>query len=240
VIHLAGLLGMGKLSEHLSVNVLGTENLFKALVSMGDFSHVRIVQASSASIYGRVCAEELPISENQPPRPLTAYALSKLAQHQLASAMWHTQGLKVINACIFNTVGPFQPDTLVPMTFIKQLKEIKTGLGDRLHVGDTSACRDFVDIRDVVQAFDRLLDAGHPGETYNIASGCSVSIKKIIEFLMQLSELQIPIETTSKRLRNSDVPDVRADISKIASDTGWKPSYSLYESLKDMWSYYAT
>jgi len=121
------------------------------------------------------------------------------------------------------------------MTFIEQLIKARAGQTDRLKVGNTAPRRDFVDVRDIVSAFDALIDHGRPGEAYNIASGEDVSIQEIIDMLMQISGLQVPVETVSERVHSTDVQCVRADISKITRETGWRPWIPLKKSLEEMW-----
>jgi len=234
VIHLAGLVAHASLAEHLAVNVLGTENLYNALADIDDSQEIRVVQAGTAAIYGQVLPGELPISEKNPFRPLTAYAMSKMAQDYLADMLWRTRGLGVIRARIFNLFGPGQPRHLVPVTFIRQLKAMHEG--DLLKVGNLATRRDFVDVRDVVLAFDRLLTDGRPGEAYNIASGKSIAIWDIVNELISMSRLNdISIKPEYERIRKNDVPDVFGDITAIAETVGWQPQISLQESLDAMW-----
>ena len=235
VIHLAGTIGFGSLENHLRVNVLGSQNLYDSLASADQADKLRIIQASSAATYGLIRSEELPVNEEQPYRPISAYALSKLTQDYLALAMWWTKGLKIVCARIFNILGPGQPDSLVPMTFIKQLLKVRASLQDRLKVGNTVPRRDFIDVRDVVSAFDSLMQHGRPGEIYNVASGTDVSIKKVIDEILRIGGLEVPIETASERVRSTDVERVQADISKITTETGWRPKIPLCESLEAMW-----
>ena len=235
VIHLAGLVTDAPLTEHLAINVLGTENLYDALSEMDGSKDLRIIQASTAAIYGQVEPKELPISEKNPFRPLTAYAISKMAQDYLADKVWRTKGLGVIRARIFNLLGPGQPRHLVPVTFISQLKEINEG--DSLKVGNLATRRDFIDVRDVILAFDRLLTDGRPGEAYNIASGKSIAIWDIVNELINMSGLSdISIKPEYTRIRKNDVPDIFADITAIAEAINWQPQISLQESLEAMWN----
>jgi GDP-4-dehydro-6-deoxy-D-mannose reductase len=234
VIHLAGLVTRAPLAEHLAINVLGTENLYNALIEMDCSQDLRIIQASTAAIYGQVLPKELPISEENPFRPLTAYAISKMTQDYIAGMVWRSKGLGVIRARIFNLLGPGQPKHLVPNTFIRQLKDIHEG--DSLKVGNLATRRDFVDVRDVVLAFDRLLTDGRPGEAYNIASGESIAIWDIVNELISISQLSnISIKPEPARIRKNDVPDVVADITAITEAIGWRPQISLRKSLEAMW-----
>lgn len=235
VIHLAGLMGAASMADLLEVNVLATESLFRALAETRSADRVRIVQAGSAAAYGSVAPADLPVSERQPLRPLTPYALSKAAQDALAQAMWVTDRLHVVTARVFNTMGPGQGSDLVPMTFVRQLKEIQAGKADRLRVGDTSSRRDFVDVRDVASALDALLEKGEPGRAYNVASGRDTSIREIIDELLRLWGADVPLEVAEDRVRPVDVPCVRADVSRIAAETGWRAEISWRQSLADMW-----
>lgn len=235
VIHLAGLVANASLAEHLAVNVLGTERIYDALSELDRFEEIRVVQAGTAAIYGTIMPEELPVSEDNPLRPLTAYAISKMTQDCLAQAFWRTKGLNVIRARIFNLLGPGQPDHLVPATFIKQLHEM--GSGASLHVGDLSTRRDFVDVRDVVGAFDMLLTGGRPGAAYNVASGTSVAIREVLAELLEVSgHGHVRVAEEPARIRWNDVPDVYGDVAAIAGDIGWRPRIALRESLTAMWS----
>ncbi|UCD52989.1 MAG: GDP-mannose 4,6-dehydratase [Phycisphaerales bacterium] len=234
VIHLAGIVGNASLERHLSVNVLGTENLYQALADMGNSSELRIVQAGTAAMYGRVQPEELPIKEGHPFRPLTAYAVSKMTQDYLAALFWRARGLSVIRARIFNLLGPGQSEHLVPATFIKQLRSLQDG--QPLQVGNLRARRDFVDVRDVAEALGRLLMGGRPGGAYNVASGASVAIGDLLDELLALSGLNdISIVEVTSRVRANDVPDVYADTTAIAEAVQWRPRISMHQALKDMW-----
>ena len=234
VIHLAGLVGDAPLARHFSINVLGSENLYAALRQTN--SCHQIIQASSASIYGLVQPDELPISEEQPYRPISSYALSKLTQDYLAVSMYFREQLPIVRACIFNILGPGQPDNLVPMAFVKQLAALKRASSSSLKVGNLSPLRDFVDVRDVINAFDLLLQKGVAGEIYNIASGEAISIGQLLEELISISDIKVSVDFDADRIRSCDVPSVRADFSKINKATQWMPQISWRQSLRDMWA----
>ncbi|HET6429119.1 MAG TPA: GDP-mannose 4,6-dehydratase [Phycisphaerae bacterium] len=235
VIHLAGLIASDDLHEQLAVNVEATENLYLALLAGPRAAEVRMVQVGSAAAYGAVEAEELPISEAQPFRPLTPYGLSKAAQDHLAHMTWRRNHLPIIRARVFNLLGPGQPAQLVPMTFLTQLAGLRGGEGGCLRVGDTSARRDYVDVRDAAAAFDALLQRGQPGQAYNVATGRDVSVAELLEEIFAIAAFTPRVETASDRRRPVDVPCVRADVSKIDKATGWRTALSLKQSLTDMW-----
>ncbi len=236
IIHLAGLVGSDNLADNLSVNVVGTDNLYRAVIDANLASECKIVQVGSAAIYGHIEPDEIPLTESQQLRPLSPYAISKAAQDQLARARFLTDGLRIVRARVFNLLGPGQPDCLVPMAFVLQLKQCQDGSAECLEVGNIETTRDFVDVRDVAEAFDALLRHGRDGEAYNVGSGQDISIREIIERIMAVSDVTVPIKSRPARIRRADVPRVQADITKITSDTGWQPRRMLDESLADMWN----
>ena len=128
VIHLAALY-KASLEDYLGVNVVGTDHLYRALADAQLDPNPRIVQASSVAIYGRVCEEELPIGEDQELRPVSDYALSKACQDQLAAAWGYGRRLDIVRARLFNLLGPGQPEDLVPMAFLGQLRRYRGGIG---------------------------------------------------------------------------------------------------------------
>ena len=235
VVHLASLIAGADLEAYLSVNVLGTGRLYDALAAEGP-ADLRIVQVGSAAMYGALKDDELPVREEQALRPVTPYAVSKVAQEYLATSAGLSQGLAIVRARIFNLLGPGQPPGLVPMTFIRQLADVRRGAAERLRVGLVTARRDFVDVRDAVRALDLLLSRGEVGLAYTVASGRDVSVQEIIDELLALTGIEAPVEVEASRLRPVDVPVVRADVSRIADAVGWEPEIGLRESLAAMWS----
>jgi len=234
VLHLASLIGGADLDAFLSVNVLGTDRLYDALASVG-VPNVSIVQVGSAAMYGRIRDNELPVAEDQPFRPVTPYAVSKVAQEYLSIAAGYARDLRIVRARAFNLLGPRQPEHLVPMTFALQIRDVKEGAADRIRVGLTTARRDFVDVRDAVRAFAVMLERGEPGAAYNVASGRDVSVDEVIHGLFDIAGLEAAIEIDEARLRPVDVPVVRADITRARRELGWEPEIPLRRSLEDMW-----
>ncbi len=234
VVHLASLIGGADLDVYLDVNVVGTARLYGAL-SATCLTDTRIVQVGSAAMYGVIGEGDLPIPEEQPLRPVTAYAVSKVAQEYVALSMSVGTGLPIVLARIFNLLGPGQPKDLVPMTFVHQLARVREGEADRLKVGLVTARRDFVDVRDAVAALDVILESGEAGSVYNVASGRDVSVREVIDELLSVAGIDVPVEVEDARLRKIDVPVVRADVSRI-KELGWESGIGLRESLESMWA----
>jgi GDP-4-dehydro-6-deoxy-D-mannose reductase len=235
VIHLAGQISRAPFKAYIDTNVIGTRNLFDALSKLNELQQVRVLQASTAAVYGDVKTKHLPIKETQNKNPLTPYGFSKLIQEKIGEFMWRTNKLPVVTACIFNTVGPGQAPYLVPMTFIRQLADIHRGHLKIIRTGDLTAKRDFIDIRDIVTALEVLLKKGLPGNVYNVGTGESISIEEVLQILMRLSNCKVQVKSTQKQTNHQDVSIFSADISKIKKDTGWQPRISISEALKYAW-----
>ena len=235
VLHLAARITAPELDDLLAVNVEGTRHLYDALCG-ALLEDLCVVQVGSAAMYGPVDEGDLPITEAQPLRPVTPYAVSKARQDELAAEMHERSGLPVIRARVFNMLGPGQGAQLVPMTFVRQFRDIQVGRAREIETGDTSTRRDFVDVRDVAAALDALLQRGRAGRAYNVASGEDVSIRDILDELQRISGVDAPIVQAADRLRKHDTPRVRADVSAIARDTAWQAEIPLLQSLADMWN----
>jgi len=236
VLHLAGAIAGGDVERLTAVNAGGSERLYRALADVLPQDSVRVVQASSAAVYGPVPGAELPVGEDRPLHPVSPYAISKAAQERVSIAAGEADGLHVVRARIFNLLGPRQPVRLVPMCFLDQLREIRRGdAAARLQVGNLRARRDFVDVRDVVQALLALLDHGAAGAAYNVASGEEVEIGVVLAALQDLAGLDVPVEVDPALLGVRGEDRSRADVSRILDQTGWRPVISLDASLRAMW-----
>ncbi len=235
IIHLAGLVQNDSLKNQFESNFFNTDKLYQSILSLQIFPIT--IQAGSASIYGFIKNEELPINENQPLRPVGAYGLSKASQDMLSEFYYRKNMLPIIRARIFNLAGPEQNKYLVPMTFIDQFHKFKNGQIKTIKTGNLEPTRDFIDVRDVACAFEKLLFKGIPGEAYNIAGETEISIKSIINYLSDITGIVPNIEIVQERVNKFDIKKIYADCSKIKKQTNWKPKIKFKQSLIDMWEY---
>ena len=147
-------------------------------------------------------------------------------------------GMRIVMVRAFNHIGAGQLPQFVAADFCRQTAEILCGKRENvIRTGNLSAKRDFTDVRDVVRAYGLLAQLGHDGETYNVGSGRSVSIEKLLCEIIRLSGADIKRETDPGRLRPSDIPEIRADISKLQRDTLWRPEIELSQTLGEMLEY---
>ena len=220
-------------TESLTTNVLGQLHLFEACRRLG--LKPRIQVACSSEEYGMVYEDELPIKESNPLRPLSPYAVSKVAQDMLAYQYYMSYGTDVVITRGFNHEGPRRGPVFVASDFAKQIADIERGLKTPvIHVGNLEARRDFTDVRDMVRAYWLALEKCPGGEVYNICSGKAWRIKDVLDLLLGMTKVKIEVREDPARLRPSDVPVLLGDHSKFTERTGWKPSIPFEQTLKDM------
>ena len=186
-----------------------------------------------------VYEDELPIKESNPLRPLSPYAVSKVAQDMLAYQYWMSFKTDVVRTRGFNHEGPRRGPVFVASDFAKQVADIERGLKPPvIHVGNLEARRDFTDVRDMVKAYWLALEKGEAGEVYNICSGKAWKIKDMLDLLLTMTKQKIEVREDPARLRPSDVPVLLGDHSKFTERTGWNPSIPFEQTLADMLEYW--
>lgn len=221
-------------------NITAELNLFEALKFMGN-PDVRVLVSGSSEEYGLVNPDELPVTETNPLRPLSPYAVSKVTQDTLAYQYFKSYGLQIIRTRSFNHTGPRQADVFVASNFAKQIVAVERGRQEPvIHVGNLEAQRDFTDIRDVVKAYDLALETCDAGEVYNIGRDEVCSINKLLELLLGMSRLVIEVKEDPARMRPSDVPVMLCDSSKFRMQSGWRPEIPFEKTLSDLLDYWRT
>jgi GDP-4-dehydro-6-deoxy-D-mannose reductase len=199
----------------------------------------RVLVIGSSEEYGLVSPEDLPVDEETPFRPLSAYALSKVAQDLMGLQYFLTHRLHVIRVRPFNHIGPRQRVGFVAPDLASQIAAIEAGLRPPvLEVGNMDARRDFCDVRDVVRAYVQLIDAGEPGQVYNVGSGESHSVADLLHILLGMSQVPIQVRQDPGRMRPSDVPEIVCDAARIRGCTGWQPTISFEQSLHGVLEYW--
>ncbi len=241
IFHLAGSAFVGDSwlnpQKTFTVNVFGELNIFNALVELK--LNPRIQIACSSEEYGLTDKAELPISEKNELRPLSPYAVSKIAQDFLGYQYYKSFGLRVVRTRAFNHIGPRQSESFVVSNFAKQIALVEAGKQKPvIKVGNLNAVRDFTDVRDIVKAYWLCSERGVFGEVYNICSGKGHKISEILVILINLSTLKVKVQKDPARMRPSDVPIFVGDNKKIVKQTGWKLEYSLKKTLSETLNYW--
>lgn len=209
-------------------NTVGTAAVLEAVLDSG--SSPRVLVASSAFAYGRVAAATDRIAENTPLAPVTPYGASKAAAEAIALQWWRQTGLDVVVARGFQHTGPGHVGAYALADWARQLAD-----GARvLDVGNLDVVRDYLDVRDVATAYAALVEAGRPGQVYNVGSGVGRSMRQMLEGLVRAFGQEVEIRTAARRFRASDQPVFVSDIAKLRRHTGWLPTYSMEQTLADL------
>jgi GDP-4-dehydro-6-deoxy-D-mannose reductase len=214
------------------INVGSQLNLLEALRRHDTRTRMHI--AGSSEEYGLVHEDEVPMTEENPLRPLSPYAVSKVAQDKLAYQYHRSYGIKAIVTRGFNHCGPRQTENFVVATLAKQIADIEAGLREPvIEHGDLSSKRDLTDVRDMVRAYWALLERGEPGEAYNIGSGTTRTIREVLDGYLALTGTQIALREDPARMRPSDVKILWADDRKFRDLTDWAPQIPFEQTLRD-------
>ena len=224
----------------LQTNVIGTCNLLEVIKEVGFETYNPIIHiCSSSEVYGQVKEDEIPITENQPLRPSSPYAVSKVGEDMLAYQYWLSWGLKTIRTRQFTTTGERRGEVFVVSNFAKQIARIEKGLQEPIiKVGNLDSIRTFCDVRDMVKAYWLLVTKCSVGEVYNIGGKKTMSVREMLNMLLELTEKEIKIEVDSTRLRPSDVTLQIPSSEKFKKATGWEPETPFSKTIEDTLNYW--
>ena len=232
VFHLAGVLKSEKPDRFYAVHVLGTTALLDAIANLG--LQARTLIASSSAVYGAGLGRR-PITENFMPRPITHYALSKLAQEMVASYYHTTFNLPILYARTFNLLGSGLSQEMSCSSFARQIAQAEIGNAPAtIQTGDLSPQRDFVDVRDAVRAYMLLVEQGQAGQVYNVASGQTISIRQCLDFLRKQARIPIGTVLDPARIQKNDIPIQVGSAKFIKNEVNWEAKIPSEESLLDL------
>ena len=219
----------------LTDNILGTSTLFEAI----RLAQLRplIQLCSTSEVYGDVRPEDIPIGEDAPLRPASPYAVSKTAQDLLGWTYFVSYQLPIIRTRMFAYLNPRRLD-LFATSFARQVVQVERGLQTEIRHGNLQSVRTLIDVRDAMRAFWEGLQQCEPGEAYNVGGTTPVSVGEILERLIALSGRPIPTRLDPALLRPSDISMQVPRIDKFVRATGWKPRYSVEESLQHLLTYW--
>lgn len=226
----------------LDANVIGTANLLEAVkklkIEQGYDPIIHI--CSSSEVYGQVKENEVPIKEDNPFRPASPYAVSKVGEDMLGFQYWISWGIKTIRTRMFTHTGPRRGEVFVESNFAKQIAMIEKGLQEPVvKVGNLNSIRTFLDVKDAIKAYWILVNQCPPGEVYVIGGKETMTVGEMLKKLLNLStKKDIKVEVDPARLRPSDVTLQIPCIDKFAKETGWKPEIPFDRTLDDLLNYW--
>ena len=215
-------------------NARGTLHVLDAARAVEDDGlHPRLLVVSTADVYGAQPREAFPLRETVAPLPRSPYAASKVAAEALALAYARSFGVDAVVTRAFNHIGPGQDERFAVAAFAAQVARAAAGLDRIVRVGNLEASRDFLDVRDVCEAYALLLEgAGDAGEIYNVASGKATSMREMLRRLIEIGGVAVEVREDPERMRPADVPVSVGDASKLREATGWAPRIPLAAALR--------
>lgn len=217
------------------VNLLGTMNLAQACLA-----HVpdcRFLHVSTSEVYGRsLAARTAPADESVLLEPANAYAASKAAADLLIGQLAQ-DGLRAVRVRPFNHTGPGQGRRFVIPAFAAQIARIERGEQEPvIRVGNLDSERDFLDVRDVVEAYRELIEfAGDltPGIILNLASGTPRHIGEALQFLLDASQVRVEVRRDEARYRQNEVAFAMGDAGRVRTLVNWAPRVPWHTTLLD-------
>lgn len=237
VIHLAGLASGGDAMKDpgaaWTVNAAGTARLIGELGRRRAAGEIdpAVVVASTAEVYGRSTKR---LVETDPIAPRSPYAASKRGAELAAEETALRTGLRVVVARAFPHTGPGQDTRFVAPAFVERLGTAKR-IGVRcVNVGNLDITRDFLDVRDVAQAYLRLALRGVPGQAYNIASGNETTLRALFDRIAAIVGVDAIPEADAALMRPADIAYLVGDAAKLRAATGWAPEIPLDTTLTDL------
>ena len=212
------------------INATGTLHVLEAARAAGV---KRVVLASTAAAYGN--NPDLPKRETMLPEPESPYAASKIAGEHALRVYARLFGLEAIVLRYFNVYGPRQDPSSPYSGVISKFTEVLRGGGTPTIFGDGLQSRDFVFVKDVVQANLKALFGPVPGrgQIYNVASGHTATLLDLCAVLGRLAGRDVVPEHKAERA--GDIRHSAAAISRIQQELGYAPAYDLETGLRILW-----
>lgn len=227
VCHLAAISAVTHADEEAfyRVNLFGTINLLRALVSL-PVKPQKVLLASSANVYGNVDSDS--ISENVCPKPVSHYAMSKLAMEHMA--MNFSDRLPIVLTRPFNYTGVGHDNRFVVPKIVEHFAR---GASD-IELGNLDVEREYNDVRMICDTYLKLLDTGLPGEAYNVCSGRSYSLKDVLSLMKEISGHEISVRVNPAFIRPNEVHKLSGSPAKLETAIGSLKHWDLKNTLSWM------
>jgi GDP-6-deoxy-D-talose 4-dehydrogenase len=209
------------------VNIVGTRNLLSALAANSQTPD-GVLLASSANVYGN--STEGVLSETAMPNPANEYAVSKLAMEYMAK-LWMDR-LPIVIVRPFNYTGVGQSESFLLPKIVSHFRR----KAEVIKLGNLDVSRDFSDVRSVAYAYRRLLETKPIGQTVNVCSGKTTSLREVLQLAQQINGHSIEVQVNPAFVRATDVKELRGDPSKLTSFIGERNMPSLADTLRWMFN----
>lgn len=238
IIHLAAVASVSEARQDpgraWAVNAAGTARLVDAVIAAreGSGTDPLVLVVSSAEVYG--AGPPVPRVETDSLLPQSSYAASKVGTEVAALEAWRRAALRVVVTRPFTHVGPGQRPPYVVPSFIERLLGAKGTGATKVPTGNLDPVRDLLDVRDVAEAYLGLLAHGKPGEIYNIGRGEGIALRELFCRLADLVGIRAEAVPDPALTRVGDIPFLVGNADKLRQATGWSPTLTLEQTLRDM------
>ena len=233
-----------------NVDGLGTLRVLEAVRLLGMEDKVRIYQASTSELYGKV--QETPQTETTPFYPRSPYGVAKLYGFWIVKNYRESYGMHASSGILFNHESPRRGETFVTRKITRGLSRISVGLQDCLYLGNLDAKRDWGHAKDYARAMWLMLQQDEPDD-YVIATGEQYSVREFVDRASNYFGMKIEwmgegmdevgydwntkrpvIKVSEKYFRPAEVESLLGDATKAKEKLGWEPEISFKELIEDM------
>ena len=219
----------------LQNNINNTINLFEAIRIVGIDPIIQF--CGTSEVYGNVDKNNTPILESHPLEPVNIYAVSKLTQEKIASSYFHSYGMKVVITRMFAYINPRRGD-IFSSSFARKIVEIERGEREILTHGNLNSVRTLIDVRDAMESYWVACQHCDYGVPYNVGGNTIVTVGEFLDILKSKSTSFVESTVDENLLRPVDVTLQVPEVSKFFNVTGWRPKYSIEDSVEFLLDHY--
>jgi len=243
ILHLASFSSVAQSWRDPLSSFLNNTNAFLNIVEAVRIHRLntKILSVGSSEEYGIVKKSDLPLIEKKHLIPANPYAVARVSEEHLAQIYAKGYNLNICCTRSFNHIGPGQSDQFVVSSIARQFADIAINHKKPVvKIGEESIVRDFIDVTDVISAYDIILTNGVAGEVYNVCTGKGHSILDIVQCLSKITGILVTVEQDTTLIRPVDNPELVGSFEKLHRATGWKPTCSFANSLEKIFEYWQT
>ncbi|MNW44197.1 GDP-6-deoxy-D-mannose reductase [compost metagenome] len=214
----------------------GTLTLYEAIRRVDLYSS-KVLYVGSAAVYGE--GTGIPFTELDSLEPNNPYAGAKACADLISDQYVKSYKMKIVRVRPFNHTGPGQSPAFVCSNFAKQIAQLEHEGNNVIHVGNINVKRDFLDVRDVVDAYYMLMQHGLSGEVYNVSSQKAVSVSELLNLLSLHSKIEsLDIKVDNDKIRPNETLVKIGDNRKIRLEIGWEPLRDIKQTMIELLEYW--
>jgi GDP-4-dehydro-6-deoxy-D-mannose reductase len=234
IFHLAGLNASKDPGEIVRINTSGTELLLYRMLSRKMLG-TRILITSSSAVYGD--KGKVPVTEEMRLEGQSPYAISKQEQERIAKRYFTQYGMPIIITRAFNNIAPGERETMLISKIAMQIAKIEAGQKETLEIGPLGSFRDYLDTRDLVDAYVRLIEKGSAGEVYNVCSEEAIKIEELFLLMLSNAKKKIPY-TIVQYDQTGNIPFQAGSAKKLKDLTGWSKQRDVRKTVLEILDYW--